>query len=272
LHPSVDSIDQLLEGQTYLNFSGQFQLKFVVPRLRGPNLHPISFAYELSFCTLICFMYRYRILASACFIMLFFVGAKGAIVLTMAALLFYALYAVTRRRRFVLLCLVGIVASYIAIGVYYGLASEDYHILGLLGSLHGFLSNPLGHGVGVGGNLSSQGYIESTEQDFQHYQHQGFSDVALESGFGVMLYQLGMMSLLFLEFYWGVVKSVSNTSTAPEGDKRAIVLPVALIFVLVNSVFQEEAFSPACLGLWMLYAGFFIAQRWKEGLVAISSG
>jgi hypothetical protein len=261
---AITHVKELLEGVTYLNFSGQFGLDFKMHRLTGPNIHAISYAYELGFCCLVCFMYRYRFLAAACFMMLLFVGSKGAIVLTSVSLLFYALYFVIKRPRWMLFFLAAFVAFYILFVTYYGLATEDFHILGLIGSLNGFLENPLGYGVGVGGNLSTQGLYQSSIEDFQRYQHQGATDLALESGFGVMLYQFGVSAVVFLGFYGRVLKSIWSKIVAQDIDRRMIILPVALALVLVNSLFQEEAFSPVCLGLWLMYSGFFLSRRWQE--------
>ncbi len=258
------SLQELVEPQPYLNFSGQFGLDLTIPHLKGPNIHPISYGYELSFCSLICFMYRHRILAAACLIMVLLVGAKGAIVLTLASLLFYAFYSVVPHPRLLLLLLASFIILYVPVVIYYGLLSEDFHILGLIGSIHGFLENPLGRGVGVGGNMSTQGLVEGNISDFQQFQKQGSAAFALESGFGVMFYQLGIAALLFVGFYRCLFKSIWKKATQERSDRRMVILPIALIFVLVNSVFQEEAFSPACLGLWLLFSGFFLARAWQE--------
>ncbi len=262
--PLVESLDILMRPQSYLNLSGQYGLDIKLPRLEGPNIHAISYAYELAFCGLVCFMYRYRTLAAACFAMLVLVGSKGAIMETCMSLSFYILYCILPRPRLLLFLMAIFISAYITAVTYYGLASQDFHILGLIGSIHGFLADPLGRGVGVGGNMSTQSLKDATMETLQRFQHQGTADFALESGFGVMLYQLGIATLVFLVFYHCIFRSIWDKITAQGADKRMVILPLALILVLVNSLFQEEAFSPVSIGLWLFLSGFFLAGKWRE--------
>lgn len=263
LRPVVENLDALIKPQPYLNLSGQFGLEFKLHPMVGPHIHAISYAYELAFCTLVCFMYNYRLLATACIIILILVGAKGPIVETFAALSFYVVYYRVGRPRVLMFAVLAYAIAYISIVSYYGIVSKDFHMLGLLGSINGFLTNPVGRGVGVGGNMSTEGLNESTLSKFQDYQHQGATPLALESGFGVMLYQLGIATLVFLAFYYFIIRNLWDNVTQNGMDKRKIVLPLALVFILVNSLFQEEAFSPSSIGLWLFFSGFFLIGQWQ---------
>ena len=48
-------------------------------------------------------------------------------------------------------------AIYACAGIAVGIRAGDYHVIGFLGGLNGFLANPLGRGIGAGGNLSLDG-------------------------------------------------------------------------------------------------------------------
>jgi len=66
-------------------------------------------------------------------------------------------------------------------------------VLGLFAGLRDFLGNPLGQGLGIGGNLSST----STNLDWDRAQGAGAAAVPVESAVGVMLYQMGIGSFVF---------------------------------------------------------------------------
>jgi len=255
------SVAELISNQTssYLNLSGQFGLNIELLRLMGPNLHPISYAYALAFCALTSFIGRRSVLTGLCLMLEVLIGAKGPLVMTLLALALSLFYARTRNRRWLLAVLVGSLTLFVIVGLIYGIRSEDYHVVGLLGGLNGFLHNPLGHGIGVGGNMSTLGMTEANFSLFQGYG----ADFALESGFGVMLYQIGIGAVAFYIFYWKLWKSVWKATVFFAAEPRLVVIPIVLAFLVANSVFQEEVFSPTAWGLWLLLSGLLLARHWK---------
>jgi hypothetical protein len=248
-------------SHSYLNLSGQFQLDFQVVRPYGPNMHSISYAYALAFCCLLSFIYRAHFLSFLCFIFIVLVGAKGPMLITVLSLLLYMFYALTGNRRWLLSILVVFLVCYAVSGLIYGQYSGDYHVIGFLGGVNGFLSNPVGHGIGVGGNLSAMAIKET---DFDEFQRTG-ATFALESAMGVMLYQLGIATAVFLIFYYRLWRSVwLATGLVAASRPRLIIAPIVLALLVVNSIFQEEALSPVGWGLWLLFCGFIMAQHWQE--------
>ena len=255
------SIDEVIDIDTnsYLNLSGQFGLGLELLRPLGPNFHSISYAYATAFCSLTCFMIRRPLLALISFAILLLIGAKGPLLMTLLALGLGLLYLKTRNRRWVLIGLSVILGLFVGGGIIYGIASEDYHVVGLLGGLNGFVHNPLGRGIGVGGSLSTLGMTRANFSLFQGYG----ADFALESGLGVMLYQIGIGAIAFFIFYWKLWKSVWDATGFFASEPRLIVIPVVLAFLFANSVFQEEVFSPTGWGLWLLLSGLLLARRWR---------
>jgi hypothetical protein len=247
-------------SSSYLNLSGDYGLDLSFMRLKGPNLHPISYAYALAFCALICFIYRYYVLLLGCIVMMLLVGAKGPLLMVFVALAAYPFYSKRNHSpRWFLLALGGLLVAYVIIVFSYGLATEDYHVVGLMGGLRGFVQNPLGRGVGVGGNMSD---LAATQTNFAFFQENG-ADFALESAFGVMLYQIGIFTAVFLLYYRQILIRVWAALRYFANEPRLIVIPVALAVLFVNGIFQEEALSPAGWGLWLLMSGLLIARHWR---------
>lgn len=238
-----------------------------ITRLQGPNFHPISFGYALAALTAVAVVLGYWPLAAAAAPLLVIVGAKGALVLVAASLSFTAA-ARLRPRRSTLWIFASALGLYAALVFRSGLASGDYHVLGLLGGLSGFAADPIGHTLGQGGNLS----VAFAEIDFQKYQAAGVAAMAVESAVGVLLYQVGVLGFAVLGFYvW-----VASLCWRLYGHFRApcLALATGLITVtLVNGLFQEEAlFAPLALGLVMLIVGSTLGAVDRGVVRGVDSG
>lgn len=254
------SVSEAIDASTrpFLNITGAFDHSFMMLRLNGPNLHPISYAYSLAACALFGFIFRLPVLACLASLFTFLVGAKGPalmLVLTFGLALFYRLFPA---RKLLAPLLLGAVFFYLAFGISYGLYTRDYHVIGFLGGVQGFLANPIGRGIGVGGNLSGLGFQETDWQAFQNFG----ASFARESAVGVMLYQIGLASLVFALFCGRFWKATWQAAFIPSAHPRLIALPLAFVFLAVNAVFQEEALSPAGWGLMLFFAGFILAKGW----------
>jgi hypothetical protein len=247
-------------SRSYLNLSGALGLEYDILRPMGPNVHPISYAYGLAFAALVCYIYFSPTLLVGCLTLLALVGAKGPLLMAFLSVALGLQYQFFRNRRALLISLLTIMIGYIVVGLAYGSYTEDYHVIGFWGGVKGFMSNPLGNGVGIGGNLSALG---SQKVNFSLFQGYGAS-FALESGFGVMLYQIGICTGVFLLLYWRVWSNVWKATKYFATEPRLVALPCALGILLVNSIFQEEAFSPAGWGPLLMLSGLLLAKYWRE--------
>jgi hypothetical protein len=248
--------------RSYLNLTGSFGLNFNLIRPNGPELHPITYAYCSAFCSLICFIYRSYFLAFAMFVIVLLTGAKAALVMIIASYLLYFIYRRTRRLSFLKLMLGVVVVSYIIAGLAYGIHTNDYHVIGFFGGIQGFLNNPIGHGIGVGGNLSAEHQLVNANE---HQLFQGFgADYGFESAIGVMLYQMGIGVVVFVLFTYKVWRNVWHAASHLPDQPRAMIAPLALAIIFVNGIFQEEAFSPAGWGLWFMFSGFLLVKYWRS--------
>lgn len=241
---------------TLLNSSLLKDLEITVFRPNGPNFHPISFAYALTLFGLVGLARGRIALLIASLPLLLIVGSKGALIL-----IFFAGGAMllSRRGRNDSL-LFGVMAAlfvFLTVAIIVGLRGGDYHVLGLIGSIKGFLSNPLGHGIGVGGNLGGT----LTAEQWQAAQHSGETAVALESGIGVLLFQMGVGAIALIAFYASIVKRCWQVF-GMTGDRLAALSTFTLLTLLANGLLQEEAmFAPLALGVTLLLAGIALGRN-----------
>ncbi len=227
-------------------------------RLLGPNFHFISYAYALAvFCVILCATGRWWYGALALPLLLI-VGSKGALVF--AVLVMLALITLLRLRGFApLLVMTAVLLTYVAVGILAGIQTQDYHVMGFFGGLRGFMSNPIGRGIGVGGNLS----MEMSTIDWSKSQHLGHTDVAVESSVGVLLYQMGIFAVVvFVALAWIAVR-LWRVYLA-NGERLYAAASFSVLTVLANGVFQEEAiFAPLAHGIVLAFAGLLLGRAYR---------
>ncbi|MDR3473095.1 MAG: hypothetical protein P4M09_15655 [Devosia sp.] len=227
-------------------------------RIAGPNFHQISYAYALCTISVWLLFRRNWILALFALPLLLVVGSKGATAMLVFGLLFKLAARVVGPRFALNLVLVGAVV-WIAAAVVVGSGSGDYHVLGFLAGLHGFAGNPLGQGLGIGGNLSSGFDTVNWEQA----QASGAASVPVESAVGVMLYQMGIGAFAFMGFI-AALAIVCRRLFLKTGDQVFAFGFIALVTTSANAVLQEEAyFSPLALGFSLLLVGVSLGTYWR---------
>ena len=225
-------------------------------RFGGPNMHGISYSYLLSVAQLILFSLGRYGLVLALLALNLTAGVKGAMILLVMSLVLFLVWRLIRSKR-ILLLISGLYSIiYVVYGVQTGLKTGDFHSLGFMGGVNGFLANPLGHELGVGGNLSQPVNIAF----WQNAQHAGATDVGMESAVGVLLYQMGIGTLAVFASLVALICKAPFW-TMPQGKAA----PTDLLFVglwvgLLNGVFQEEAYSPYAVGLLVLFCSIAVAN------------
>jgi hypothetical protein len=133
-----------------------------------------------------------------------------------------------------------------------GVRTGDFHVLGLIGGVRGFLTNPIGHTLGQGGNLSLANFAAI---DWEKYQHEGAADIAVESAIGVLLYQMGVAAAAVLAIYFFLARVAWRLYRAFRAPTLAFA-SASIAIILVNGLFQEEAlFAPLAMGLALALAG-----------------
>jgi hypothetical protein len=225
-------------------------------RLVGPNFHSISYAYVLAFFCVMLFALGHRWYALLALPVLLVVGSKGALVFTVLTIAATAL--LTRLRGFAPLWIfLALLVAYAAAGIVAGIRTGDYHVIGFLGGLKGFFANPIGRGIGVGGNLSID---MATRLDWSRSQSLGHTDVAVESAVGVLLYQMGVFGAVVLAvFAWIAVRLWRLYLVT--GNRACAAVAFSVLVVVINGIFQEEAlFAPLAMGLVLAMAGLLLGR------------
>jgi hypothetical protein len=228
-------------------------------RLLGPNFHSISFAYVLAFFSIVLLALGQWWYLLAALPLVLVIGSKGALTFMLLVSLGLALVRLFRGgwTLYLYLLVLGVLA---AIGIVTGIRVQDYHVIGFIGGLNGFLSNPLGRGIGAGGNLS----IGSTPVDWSQSQQLGHTDIAVESAVGVLLYQVGIFGILILAVLGWIATRLWKLYRQT-GDRLYAVAALALITIGVNGIFQEEAlFAPLAFGMLAALAGLLLGRGYRN--------
>jgi hypothetical protein len=239
----------------FLNTPLLGDLHIRIHRLLGPNLHPISFAYAVAFFSLVMIAAGRSYYALIAAPLLLLVGSKGALTMVVVSVCGLLASRFMRGRTFLWLFAACLLA-YATAGVVIGLQASDWHVIGFLGGIKGFLHNPFGHGLGAGGNLR----LDATQIDWERSQRLGETDVGVESAVGVLLYQMGIGGIVILAAVLWVGWRLWCLY-ARSGDGLTGIVALGLFTVTVNGVFQEEAlFAPLALGAMMALAGLLLGR------------
>ena len=267
-HSGVWEAEMRATGNVPVDLKDRFRFSFLntplledlglsdILRIFGPNMSPISFGYGVAFFALFLFSVGRPLLAVAALPLLVLCSVKGALIM---AIFVGAAWISTRLLGPVVTLLLGLLALvvYAIAAIHIGLQIGDYHVIGFMGGWNGFLQNPFGRGLGVGGNLS-EGFFSI---DWSAAQQAGTVDGAVESATGVLLYQMGMAALVPLGFYFAMALKTWRLY-ASSGNLTQGLASFGIIVVLVNGLFQEEAlFAPPALGLLCCLTGLAIGNH-----------
>lgn len=260
--------DVVFHNQVVLfNVSGSDSV-YQQTRFLGTVMHPISYAYVIATAALLAWSIGYGGWLVVLLPLLVLTGVKGANLLFVCSMALWVVWTLTRHRMVLFGACAVLFTAYISFGIIFGENSGDYHVLGFLGGLHSLFNDPLGHGIGVGGNLSSNA---ANGFSWQHFQAGGVS-FALESAVGVLFYQMGVAAASVLAVFF-VLLSYAPFQTQAAGTRlrnRHALMFIVLGTVAVNGVFQEEAYAPTAAGIFTLFCAVIIANgnRSVGGLVS----
>jgi len=92
--------------------------------------------------------------------------------------------------------------------------------------------------------------------------------VPVESAVGVMLYQMGVGSMVFFGFL-AALAVTARRLLLKTGNPEFLFAFVAVVTISTNAVLQEEAFySPLALGFSLLLVGTALGTHWREESLA----
>lgn len=231
-----------------------------VMRLFGPNMHAISFAYSVALFAMFA-LFRGRMLqATLLLLLLMLCSVKGAVLTVfMASVSFCVFLLFGGRVALGLHCIAA--CAFAVLGIVVGRQIGDFHVLGLMSGLREFLSNPLGHGIGAGGNLSP---LFDTI-DWSEAQSLGYTPFPVESSVGVLLYQMGLSAVLVIGCYIWIARHLVKLADYT-GHPLHAGLGFAILWVVTNGLFQEEAyFAPLALASLLAFAGVVLGAAIQSG-------
>ncbi|MEX0957341.1 MAG: hypothetical protein WDZ83_19270 [Rhizobiaceae bacterium] len=237
-------------------------LQIEVMRLFGPNMHAISFAYALAFFCVFS-LYRGRFgLAALLFVLMVLTNAKGPLIMFIlvgGGWVVFRLFGAYLG--FAAMCLA--LAAYAVMGVIIGLDIEDYHVLGLMAGLLDFPTQPIGWGIGSGGNLSP----DFATIDWSAAQGAGRTPFAVESSVAVLLHQIGIFALAVISLYVWIAWRLMKLARTTQNDLHAAAA-LGLMGIVVNGLFQEEAyFAPLALAMYLGLAGMILGAAIRNGVL-----
>lgn len=235
-------------------------------RFMSTVMHPISYAYVLAVMSLIAVSKRHGhwLLLLVTIPLLIIIGVKGAAILFMLSICLYVVWWGTRNRSFLIVIGLMMLSLYVGYGLIHGLMVQDYHVLGFLGGVSGFMHNPIGQGLGVGGNLSAvadRGFSWSGSGGFQRTG----ADFSLESAVGVLIYQMGIGALAIFAVFIVLLK-LAPFMKRYRRPQRSDIMFIALAVVMANGVFQEEAYAPTAAGLIALLCAVLVINGQRQAL------
>lgn len=236
-------------------------LDIEVMRLFGPNMHAISFAYALCFFCIFS-LYRGRFgLAALLLVLMLLCNAKGPLIIFILVAGGWAAFRLFGARfAFSVTC--GALVVYAVLGTVVGLDIDDYHVLGLMAGLLDFPANPVGWGLGSGGNLSP-GFATINWSDAQGA---GRAPFAVESSVAVLLHQLGIFAFAIIAVYVWIAWRVMALARLTANDLHAAAA-LGLMGVITNGLFQEEAyFAPLALAMFLGLSGMILGAAIRSGI------
>jgi hypothetical protein len=236
-------------------------------RFMGTVMHSISYAYVLAAIGIIGWSIKRTAWLLLVIPLLLLSSVKGANLLLFCTFALWYNWYMTKSRGFLVGSGCLFMIAYVAFGISNGIQTGDFHVLGFLGGYHGFLANPFGHGIGVGGNFST---VASSGVNWQRSQHMGATDFAMESAVGVLLYQMGIAAAAIFAVFIVLCKMApfGSSNRGLRLPQRRDILFIALMVVAVNGVFQEEAYAPYAAGLYAMLCAIIVANGRRSHSVA----
>lgn len=217
-------------------------------RFMSGVMHQVSYGYILLSAAVAALAMKRAVPAVVFAVLVLAAGVKGPAIALIAVIGFIVWSRTVRMGTSALMVLV--LAGYIVGGSVVGLLLRDQHAVGFLAGLQSILDAPFGHGIGVGGNLSDA-VRDVGGANWDVWRSAG-APFALESAIGVLMYQMGLLSLPVVAIYiWcSVFVLREHGFRSAEG-----VVVAAFAMVLANGIFQEEAFAPYAIGTMSLFLG-----------------
>lgn len=255
-----------MNTSTFFNVSGDSDFSNHSFRFSSTIMHSISYGYVLAITSFLVITLRRSYWLLLTIPLSAAIGVKGAALLVVCVLALWIVWMSSRSAMMLIISGLILMTAYIGAGLIHGMQVQDYHVQGFLGGWQGFLQNPLGRGLGVGGNLSSTAATGFHWEGAGGFQSAGVA-FAVESAVGVLLYQMGIGALTIFAVFMVLVKNAPFLKSLRIRPQRSDLWYIAVPMVMVNGVFQEEAYAPTAAGLILLLCAVLIINGQRKGVV-----
>ncbi len=236
---SALSVTDLLTKHTVRFFNSNWFKHFKVLRPLGAFMHPISTAYFFVLNLMLCLSYESLIMGGFFVIMIFLCGSKGAMASAVALIFFYF---IKRKKPIKAYWVILTGLGYVICSYFIGLKSDNSHFYSLTASVLSLPGNLLGQGFGYGGSVTTG--VKRTLD---------FVTINGDSGLAVLLNMTGIFTPFFYLGYMVVLYDLWKKDHLLTSTKVPYL--IFFVFLLANSIFQEEGFSPYGMGLLMFLSG-----------------
>jgi hypothetical protein len=262
IYSPLDVIDQNTTGLFNFGWDSASLAAATSFRFKSSLMNPVSYAYILALAGVAAISMRQYLWLIVIVPLLIAIGVKGAAILFFFSLCFWTILITTGSGRITFLSAAALLTLYVDYGLTKSLDVGDFHAIGFLGGWQGFLSNPLGHGLGVGGNLSPAAAKMPNWTGAGGMQSAG-ADFGLESAVGVLIYQMGIGSLAVFAVFGCLLKGAPLLQRKRQARD---IWFLALVTVVVNGVFQEEAYAPTAAGLIAMMCAVVLMNERRQAV------
>ncbi len=233
------TVNQLIDLKTIKFFNSNWGHNFLYLRPFGGFLHPISTAYFFTFNLMLCLAANSLPAAVLFFLLIILCGSKGAFI---TALTLTGFYYLNKHKPIKLSWVVSFAIGYIVCAYLVGLKNFNSHFYSLTASLMAIPENLWGRGFGYGGSVTTG--VKYTYD---------FVAISGDSGLAVLLNMIGICAPFVYLTYISILYSFRKESKSSKSSR--FIYSVMFCFLLANSFFQEEGFSPYGMGLLMFFIG-----------------
>ena len=180
--------------------------------------------------------------------------SKGGL-LTLLILFAFSFYSKRNRSKFILSLAAAFFCGVMFVIYSYLNSTQSIvaHLNGFFGSFSYMINRPLGAGIGNVGVLSAvvTGFTDDTTAIF-------------ESGFGMIIGQLGFFGLV-LYVYYGIL--VVKNCVSIKNEKILKMSLTLFLAIAANIMFNEVALSPNSSAIYFMFIGFLLGYKYYERII-----
>lgn len=221
-------------------------------------MEPVNLSYFLSASVILSFVLKKRMLFVIFTVSNILTFGKGGLMVTVISLLFIIILQIKdfqRKNGFIWVFLGSLAALLIISFVYFKITPGTAlpHLWGLMSIENNLIINPMGNGLGSGGNFASLSGEHTMD----------LLETGAESGIATLAYKMGIIGVgLYISYFLALGSTLYKISIRYKGTflgKLALGTTGLLLGLLYGSAFQENPLGPQTNHLILLLSGAVVA-------------